>query len=81
MILRMESEGLISSDMADSFGRVVIGFLGSTPGGREYWDHLPENTFQKLSTVYISKELQKQKDSLDVIEGLSYFLKFGKSDE
>lgn len=81
MVLRMESKGLISSDMVDTFGRVVITFLDSTPGGREFWEQLPVNTYQKLSTEYISRKLQKRESSLDVGEGLSYFLKFDKPDE
>ncbi len=78
MVLRMQSKALISSDMADTFGGIVVG-MASTPGGREWWDQLPENTFQKLSTEYISQAIESGSDALQIEDGLSYFVKISEN--
>lgn len=55
MILRMESKGLIATDMADFFRRLVLSII-ATPGGREFWE-VSKSVFQPLSAAYIDENL------------------------
>lgn len=55
MVLKMERDGLLSQDIADTF-RAVAGQVLSTPGGREYWK-LGSGLYQELSTLHVNQYL------------------------
>jgi len=58
MVLRMENNGLLPKDIADTFRKIVLLQVG-TPGGLEFWS-LSNAFFQKLSTDYLNENLRKQ---------------------
>ena len=61
MVLRMESKGLLPEDIADTFRKIVLMYLG-TPGGREFWS-MSNGFFQRLSTDFLNKNLGKTEGS------------------
>ncbi len=60
MVLRMERDGLLATDIADTYRAVSLSMLG-TPGGREFWQM--GYTYQELSTRHINQNL----NSTDVV--------------
>ena len=59
-VLRMNEKGLISDDMVQTQGNVVLTLLGS-PGGREFWE-VAGTTFHELCTAYINERLESGAD-------------------
>jgi len=57
MVLRMEQEGLLASDLADTSRNVCLSLL-STPGGREYWK-IGRGMYQELSTSYVDQNIDQ----------------------
>ncbi len=70
-VLRMHEKGLISDDMVQTQGNIVLTLLGS-PGGREFWD-IAGTTFQQPCTAYINEKLDSGADWGSMEELFPYF--------
>ena len=56
-VLRMSEKGLVSPDIVETQGDIVLTLVGS-PGGMEFWS-VAGGTFQNLSTTYIDERLSR----------------------
>jgi hypothetical protein len=55
MVLRLEAEGLVSRDTADTYQFAIVGLI-ATPGGRELWE-IASTICQPLAAKCISEKL------------------------
>ena len=70
-VLRMNSKGLLSSDVVDTQGNILMMLLGST-GCREFWNIAGE-TFSPLSTAYVNERLSTGGEWGNIVDVFPYF--------
>ena len=71
----MNSKGLLSSDVVETQGNIVMMLIGST-GCREFWDVAGE-TFSELSTAYVSERLSTGGEWGNIGDAFPYFVETG----
>ena len=71
LVLRMERDGLLSADIAETYRGNCLAILG-TPGGREYWK-MGNGLYQELSTDYLNQNLESSK-VIPLTEALPFWI-------
>ena len=70
-VLRMNSKGLLSGDLVETQGNIVMMLLASR-GCREFWNVAGE-TFSDLSTAYINSRLSAVGEWGNIVDVFPYF--------
>jgi len=70
-VLRMNSKALLSSDVVETQGNILMMLIGSA-GCREFWEVAGE-TFSELSKAYVNKRLSTGSEWGNVVDVFPYF--------